>query len=39
MSSVSVKIMEVVDQDLDAEDVGKLTEADKALTGRVGHSL
>ncbi|KAM4521267.1 multidrug resistance-associated protein 1-like, partial [Odontesthes bonariensis] len=35
MSSMSVKLMEVVDQDLDNEDVGKLTEADKALTGRV----
>ncbi|XP_054478436.1 multidrug resistance-associated protein 1-like [Anoplopoma fimbria] len=35
MSSASVQVMEVVDQDLDAEDAGKLTEADKAHTGRV----
>ncbi|XP_041825781.1 multidrug resistance-associated protein 1-like [Melanotaenia boesemani] len=35
MSSASVKMMEVDDQDLDAEDAGKLTEADKAHTGRV----
>lgn len=36
MSSASVQVMEAVDQDLDAEDAGKLTEADKAHTGRVG---
>ncbi|XP_028254087.1 multidrug resistance-associated protein 1-like [Parambassis ranga] len=35
MSSASVKMMEVVDEDLDAEDAGKLTEADKVYTGRV----
>lgn len=35
MSSASVKILEAVDQDLDVEDAGKLTEADKAHTGRV----
>lgn len=36
VSSASVQMMEAVDQDLDAEDAGKLTEADKAHTGRVG---
>uniref|UniRef100_A0A671X1D2 ABC-type glutathione-S-conjugate transporter n=1 Tax=Sparus aurata TaxID=8175 RepID=A0A671X1D2_SPAAU len=35
MSSASVQVMEAADQDLDAEDAGKLTEADKAHTGRV----
>ncbi|XP_042345538.1 multidrug resistance-associated protein 1-like [Plectropomus leopardus] len=35
MSSASVQVMEAVDQDLDAEDAGKLTEVDKAHTGRV----
>ncbi|CAG5986479.1 unnamed protein product [Menidia menidia] len=35
MSSASVKLVEVVDQDLDRDDPGKLTEADKAHTGRV----
>ncbi|XP_068585945.1 multidrug resistance-associated protein 1-like [Cebidichthys violaceus] len=35
ISSASVQLMEVVDQDLDAEDAGKLTEVDKAHTGRV----
>lgn len=37
VSSTSVQVMETVGQDLDAEDAGKLTEADKAQTGRVGH--
>lgn len=36
MSSASVQVMEAVDQDLDAVAAGKLTEADKAHTGRVG---
>ncbi len=36
MSSASVQILEAVDQDLDA---GKLTEADKAHTGRVSPSF
>ncbi|XP_071328193.1 multidrug resistance-associated protein 1-like isoform X2 [Trachinotus anak] len=35
MSSASVQLMEAVDEDLDAEAAGKLTEADKAHTGRV----
>ncbi|KAI3362535.1 hypothetical protein L3Q82_012837, partial [Scortum barcoo] len=35
MGSASVHLLEAVDQDLDAEDAGKLTEADKANTGRV----
>ncbi|XP_049439277.1 multidrug resistance-associated protein 1-like [Epinephelus fuscoguttatus] len=35
MSSASVQMMKAVDQDLDAEDAGKLTEVDKAHTGRV----
>uniref|UniRef100_A0A4W6CKQ2 ABC-type glutathione-S-conjugate transporter n=1 Tax=Lates calcarifer TaxID=8187 RepID=A0A4W6CKQ2_LATCA len=35
MSSASVQLMEAVDQDLDVENVGKLTEADEAQTGRV----
>ncbi|XP_059195026.1 multidrug resistance-associated protein 1-like, partial [Centropristis striata] len=35
MSSASVQVMEAVHQDLDAEDAGKLTEADQAHTGRV----
>ncbi|XP_040014052.1 multidrug resistance-associated protein 1-like [Xiphias gladius] len=35
MSSASVQVMEAVDQDLDALDAGKLTEVDKAQTGRV----
>lgn len=39
MSSASVQVMEAVDQDLDALDAGKLTEVDKAQTGRVGPSL
>lgn len=34
MSSASVQMMEA-DQDIDNEDAGKLTEADKAHTGRV----
>ncbi|XP_029282601.1 multidrug resistance-associated protein 1-like, partial [Cottoperca gobio] len=33
--SASVQLMEAVDQDLHAEDAGKLTEVDKAHTGRV----
>uniref|UniRef100_A0A671WVG6 ABC-type glutathione-S-conjugate transporter n=1 Tax=Sparus aurata TaxID=8175 RepID=A0A671WVG6_SPAAU len=33
--SVEVNINKTADQDLDAEDAGKLTEADKAHTGRV----
>lgn len=37
LSSASVQVAEAVDQNLDAEDAGKLTEADKAQTGRVGH--
>ena len=39
MSSASVQMMEAVDQDLDLEDAGKLTEDDKAHTGRVGPAL
>ena len=39
MGSASVQVMEAADQDLDAEDVGKLTEADKAHIGRVGPSF
>ncbi|XP_058473003.1 multidrug resistance-associated protein 1-like isoform X1 [Solea solea] len=35
MGSASVQQMNDVDQDLDVDDVGKLTEADKAHTGRV----
>ncbi|KAM3600087.1 uncharacterized protein V6R79_017187 [Siganus canaliculatus] len=35
MSSASVQKMDTVDQDLEAEDAGKLMEADKAQTGRV----
>ncbi|XP_047424944.1 multidrug resistance-associated protein 1-like isoform X2 [Mugil cephalus] len=35
MSSASVKMMNIIDQDLDVEEAGKLTEADKAQTGRV----
>uniref|UniRef100_A0A8P4KGC8 ABC-type glutathione-S-conjugate transporter n=1 Tax=Dicentrarchus labrax TaxID=13489 RepID=A0A8P4KGC8_DICLA len=35
MSSASVQVMKAVNQDLDTEDAGKLTEADKAHTGRV----
>lgn len=37
LSSASVQVAEAVNQNLDAEDAGKLTEADKAQTGRVGH--
>ncbi|XP_063760007.1 multidrug resistance-associated protein 1-like [Eleginops maclovinus] len=33
--SASVQLMEAVDEDLDAEDAGKLMEVDKAHTGRV----
>uniref|UniRef100_UPI0037E8C348 multidrug resistance-associated protein 1-like n=1 Tax=Semicossyphus pulcher TaxID=241346 RepID=UPI0037E8C348 len=33
--SASVQMMEAIDQDLDNEDAGRLTEADKAHTGRV----
>uniref|UniRef100_A0A8P4FVA5 ABC-type glutathione-S-conjugate transporter n=1 Tax=Dicentrarchus labrax TaxID=13489 RepID=A0A8P4FVA5_DICLA len=33
--SASVQVMKAVNQDLDTEDAGKLTEADKAHTGRV----
>lgn len=36
MSSTSVQMMEAVDQGIDPEDAGKLTEADKAHMGRVG---
>ncbi|XP_068425589.1 multidrug resistance-associated protein 1-like [Clinocottus analis] len=35
ISSASVQMMDVLDQDLDAEDAGKLTVVDKAQTGRV----
>nr|XP_046230695.1 multidrug resistance-associated protein 1-like isoform X2 [Scatophagus argus] len=35
MSNSSVQMMEAVAQDLDTEDAGKFTEADKAHTGRV----
>lgn len=35
MSSASVQVMNNLDQDLDVDGVGKLTEADKAHTGRV----
>ncbi|KAF1388604.1 hypothetical protein PFLUV_G00092020 [Perca fluviatilis] len=35
LSSASVQMMEAVDQDLDTGDAGKLTEVDKAHTGRV----
>ncbi|TMS00880.1 Multidrug resistance-associated protein 6, partial [Larimichthys crocea] len=39
MSSTSVQMMEAVDQDIDPEDAGKLTEADKAHMGRVGVAM
>ncbi|XP_023282660.1 multidrug resistance-associated protein 1-like [Seriola lalandi dorsalis] len=35
MSSASVQVMEAVEQDLDVEAAGQLTEVDKAHTGRV----